>query len=46
MLRLAKKTNPNVFPIYNEDIKVPLDVSMDISKLNKFLNDQYSNNSM
>lgn len=46
MLRLAKKTNPNVSPIYNEDIKVPLDVSMDISKLNKFLNDQYSNNSM
>jgi nucleoside-diphosphate-sugar epimerase len=39
MHRLAEKTNPNVSPIYNEDIRVPLNVSMNVSKLNNFLND-------
>jgi nucleoside-diphosphate-sugar epimerase len=37
MYRLATKTNPNVKPILNNDIRVPLDVSMNVSKLNKFL---------
>jgi dTDP-4-dehydrorhamnose reductase len=39
MHRLATKTNPNVKSIYNEDIRVPLDVSMNVSKLNKFLDE-------
>jgi len=39
MHRLAKKTNPKVSPIYNEDIRVPLNVSMNVSKLNKFLDE-------
>jgi hypothetical protein len=37
MYCLAKKTKPSVLPIRNEDIRVPLNVSMDISKLKKFL---------
>ena len=37
MHRLAERTNPNVKPIFNNDIRVPLNVSMDVSKLNKFL---------
>jgi dTDP-4-dehydrorhamnose reductase len=40
MHRLAKQTNPNVNPIYTNNIKVPLDVSMNISKLNKFLDNE------
>jgi len=39
MHRLASETNPNVKPIMNDDIRVPLDVSMDVSKLNKFLDE-------
>jgi dTDP-4-dehydrorhamnose reductase len=39
MYRLALETKPNVAPIRNEDIRVPLDVSMNVSKLNKFLNE-------
>jgi nucleoside-diphosphate-sugar epimerase len=39
MHRLAKRTKPNVKPIYNNDIKVPLNVSMNVSKLNKFLDE-------
>ena len=39
MYRLAQQTNPYVKPIRNEDIRVPLDVSMDISKLKQFLNE-------
>ena len=37
MHRLASETNPNVKPILNNDVRVPLDVSMNVSKLNKFL---------
>lgn len=39
MYRLAQKTNPDVLPIRNEDINVPLNVSMNIKKLNKFLDE-------
>ena len=39
MHRLAKRTKPNVKPIYNNNIKVPLSVSMNVSKLNKFLDE-------
>lgn len=39
MYRLAKQTNPQVKPIRNEDIRVPLDVSMNVSKLKKFLDE-------
>lgn len=37
MYTLAKRTSPKVFPIHNNDVKIPLDVGMDISKLNEFL---------
>lgn len=40
MYRLASQTKPNVNPIRTNDIKIPLDVSMDISKLNKFLDNE------
>jgi len=39
MYHLAQKTNPNVKSILNEDTKVPLNVIMDVSKLNKFLDE-------
>ena len=39
MHRLAQRTNPNVKPILNNDIRVPLDVSMNVSKLNKFIHE-------
>ena len=39
MYHLARKTNPNVESILNEDTKVPLNVIMDVSKLNKFLDE-------
>jgi len=39
MYRLALETKPEVTPIYTNDIRVPLDVSMKITKLNKFLNE-------
>lgn len=38
MYRLAQETQPNVVPIRNEDIRVPLDVSMNVSKLKNFIN--------
>ena len=38
MYRLAQETQPNVLPIRNEDIRVPLDVSMNVSKLKNFIN--------
>jgi dTDP-4-dehydrorhamnose reductase len=37
MYHLALRTNPNVLPIQNKDTRIPLDVSMDISKLKNFL---------
>jgi nucleoside-diphosphate-sugar epimerase len=37
MHRLAQQTRPDVAPIYNTDIRVPLNVSMDVTKLNEFL---------
>jgi dTDP-4-dehydrorhamnose reductase len=37
MYILAQKTNPDVKYTYINDEKIPLDVSMDVSKLNKFL---------
>ena len=39
MHRLAERTNPKVSPIYNEDIRIPLSVNMNVSKLNKFLDE-------
>ena len=39
MYRLAQRTKPNVLPIYNTDLKVPLSVKMNVSKLNKFLDE-------
>ena len=39
MHRLASQTKSNVNPIINNDIRVPLDVSMDVSKLNRFLDE-------
>lgn len=39
MHRLAQRTKPNVTPVRNKDIKIPLNVSMNVSKLNKFLNE-------
>jgi dTDP-4-dehydrorhamnose reductase len=39
MYRLALETNPNVNPIYTNDIRIPLDVSMNVLKLNKFLDE-------
>jgi dTDP-4-dehydrorhamnose reductase len=45
MYRLAQETNPDVSPIRNEDIRVPLDVSMDVKKLNKFLDENKLRNS-
>jgi dTDP-4-dehydrorhamnose reductase len=47
MYRLALETKPNVAPICNKDIRVPLDVSMNVSKLNKFLDEnKLCNNSL
>jgi nucleoside-diphosphate-sugar epimerase len=37
MHRLAQQTRPDVAPIYNTDIRVPLNVGMDVTKLNEFL---------
>jgi dTDP-4-dehydrorhamnose reductase len=39
MYILAQRTKSNVSPVYNDDVRIPLDVSMNISKLNKFLNE-------
>jgi hypothetical protein len=39
MYRLAQETKPDVLPIRNEDIRVPLNVSMNVKKLNKFLDE-------
>lgn len=39
MYRLAQETKPKVLPIRNEDMRVPLDVSMNIKKLKKFLDE-------
>ena len=45
MYCLAKKTKPNVLSIRNEDIRVPLNVSMNVKKLNKFLDENKLRNS-
>jgi dTDP-4-dehydrorhamnose reductase len=45
MHRLAKRTKPNISPVYTNDIRIPLDVSMDVSKLNKFLDENKLRNS-
>jgi len=45
MYRLAQETNPDVSPIRSEDIRVPLDVSMNVKKLNKFLDENKLRNS-
>ena len=45
MYRLAQETKPDVSPIRNEDIRVPLDVSMNVKKLNKFLDENKLRNS-
>ena len=37
MYRLAEKTKSNVIPVYNDDDRIPLNVGMDVNKLNKFL---------
>lgn len=39
MYHLALKTNPDVIPTYNDDIRVPSNVNMKITKLNKFLDE-------
>ena len=39
MYSLAQQTKPKVSPIYNTDVRVPLNVSMDITKLNRFLDE-------
>ena len=36
MHTLAMRTNPKVSPLFNTDIRIPLDVSMNVKKLNKF----------
>ena len=39
MHRLASQTKSNVKPVISDDIRVPLNVSMDVSKLNRFLDE-------
>ena len=39
MHRLAKQTRPDVAPIYNTDIRIPLNVGMNVDKLNRFLDE-------
>jgi nucleoside-diphosphate-sugar epimerase len=39
MYRLASQTKLDVSPIYNTDIRIPLNVSMNVDKLNKFLDE-------
>lgn len=39
MFNLAKRTNNNVHPTSHNDVRIPLNVTMDVSKLNKFLNE-------
>jgi dTDP-4-dehydrorhamnose reductase len=47
MYHLAQETKPNVLPIIKKDSRIPLDVSMNVSKLNSFINnDKHSNNSL